>query len=620
MSINLTVPTASENPELKPRITVVGVGGAGGNAVNNMIRRELEGVDFVVANTDAQSLSQSSAERRIQLGTQLTQGLGAGSKPEIGRGAAEEAIEDVMDELKGVHMAFIAAGMGGGTGTGAAPVIAEAAREAGILTVGVVTKPFQFEGSHRMKMAEQGIAELERHVDTLIIIPNQNLFRIANENTTFADAFNMADEVLYSGVRGVTDLIVMPGLINLDFADIRSVMGEMGKAMMGTGEANGDRRALDAAEAAIANPLLEDMSMKGAKGVLINITGGQDVTLFEVDEAATRIRAEVDADAHIIVGSAFDPNLDGTMRVSVVATGIDANSATAATPTMLNTADHANQPVVSQMKVLELGDESMDEIIPVEKAEVDSAAKPTTSATAEILPEPMATQSEDTPLAQLIEEIDSNTEALMALDMPETETVVEEPSLEPAAGADPLKVAKEPVDESDKPMKKEVDIPAIPTMGATDAFIPPKAVSVKSKPDAVEPDPFRAADMTNGAGNQNVETAPSAESPRRPSLFERVTRTGRAAKPNVEESALSPEPNAEMARPEAVAPAAPTVPVDTVTSFIPPKPVTQEAASLSRVTQKEISGLNPKPQPDRQVTAADDDLLDIPAFLRRQAN
>mgnify|MGYP002528167254 CR=1 FL=1 len=323
MSINLTVPDDNNTPILKPKLIVIGVGGAGGNAVNNMIHAKLEGVEFVVANTDAQSLAQAETERRIQLGTKLTQGLGAGSKPEIGRAAAEEAIDDILAELDGSHMTFIAAGMGGGTGTGGAPVIARAARERGILTVGVVTKPFQFEGSHRMKQAEAGIEELEQYVDTLIVIPNQNLFRIANEKTTFADAFAMADEVLYSGVRGVTDLMVMPGLINLDFADIRTVMSEMGKAMMGTGEAEGERRALDAAEATIANPLLDEISLRGARGVLINITGSHDLTLFELDEAANRIREEVDADAHIIVGSTLDPSMEGVMRVSVVATGID---------------------------------------------------------------------------------------------------------------------------------------------------------------------------------------------------------------------------------------------------------------------------------------------------------
>ncbi|MFA5119612.1 cell division protein FtsZ [Zavarzinia sp.] len=324
MTISLGVP---ESTELKPRITVFGVGGAGGNAVNNMIEARLEGVEFVVANTDAQALSNNKAPRKIQLGAAVTRGLGAGSKPEVGRMAAEETIDQIVDALAGSNMVFITCGMGGGTGTGAAPVVARAAREQGMLTVGVVTKPFQFEGSHRMRTAETGIEELHQYVDTLIIIPNQNLFRLANEKTTFAQAFAMADNVLHSGVRGVTDLMIMPGLINLDFADVRTVMSEMGKAMMGTGEASGDKRAIEAAEAAISNPLLDDVSMKGARGVLINITGGMDMTLFEVDEAANRIRSEVDPDANIIVGSTFDMEMEGRMRVSVVATGIESESA-----------------------------------------------------------------------------------------------------------------------------------------------------------------------------------------------------------------------------------------------------------------------------------------------------
>jgi len=320
MSINIGPPQVDE---LKPRIAVIGVGGAGGNAIANMIAARVEGVDFVVANTDAQALNASPAERRIQLGTQITQGLGAGSRPEVGRAAAEESIAQVEEALNGAHMCFVAAGMGGGTGTGAAPVIAKAARDRGILTVGVVTKPFTFEGNRRMRSADAGIAELQEHVDTLIVIPNQNLFLVANPNTTFKEAFTMADEVLQQGVRGITDLMVMPGLINLDFADVRSVMREMGKAMMGTGEAEGDGRALEAAQKAIANPLLDGVSMAGAKGVIISITGGEDMRLMEVDEAANHIRELVDPDANIIWGSAFNDSLDGKIRVSVVATGID---------------------------------------------------------------------------------------------------------------------------------------------------------------------------------------------------------------------------------------------------------------------------------------------------------
>jgi cell division protein FtsZ len=324
MSINLKIPDIRE---LKPRITVFGVGGAGGNAVNNMINAGLQGVDFVVANTDAQALTMSRAERIIQMGVQATEGLGAGSQPDVGRAAAEEVIDEIRDHLTGAHMVFVTAGMGGGTGTGASPVVARAARELGILTVGVVTKPFHFEGQRRMRLAESGIMELQKSVDTLIIIPNQNLFRVANEKTTFADAFAMADQVLYSGVACITDLMVKEGLINLDFADVRAVMREMGKAMMGTGEASGDKRALRSAEAAISNPLIDDVSMRGARGLLISITGGKDLTLYEVDEAATRIREEVDADANIIVGATFDESLDGIIRVSVVATGVDINAA-----------------------------------------------------------------------------------------------------------------------------------------------------------------------------------------------------------------------------------------------------------------------------------------------------
>ena len=321
MTLNLSMPGQED---LKPRITVFGVGGAGGNAVNNMIEKNLDGVDFVVANTDAQALQQAKSDSRVQLGIKVTEGLGAGARASVGAAAAEESIEQIVDHLAGAHMCFITAGMGGGTGTGAAPIIAQAARELGVLTVGVVTKPFQFEGAKRMRQAEDGVEALQKVVDTLIIIPNQNLFRLANEKTTFTDAFSMADDVLYQGVKGVTDLMVRPGLINLDFADVRAVMDEMGKAMMGTGEAEGEDRAIQAAEAAIANPLLDEISLRGAKGVLINITGGADLTLFELDEAANRIREEVDPEANIIVGSTLDETLGGFMRVSVVATGIDA--------------------------------------------------------------------------------------------------------------------------------------------------------------------------------------------------------------------------------------------------------------------------------------------------------
>ena len=332
MALNFT--EKAHHDDLSPRITVFGVGGAGGNAVNNMIEKALEGVEFVVANTDAQALQQSRAPGRIQMGVKITEGLGAGARPSVGSAAAEETIEEIIDHLAGSHMCFITAGMGGGTGTGAAPIIAQAARELGVLTVGVVTKPFQFEGSKRMRQAEEGVEALQKVVDTLIIIPNQNLFRLANEKTTFTEAFAMADDVLYQGVKGVTDLMVRPGLINLDFADVRAVMDEMGKAMMGTGEATGEDRAIQAAEKAIANPLLDEISLHGARGVLINITGGYDLTLFELDEAANRIREKVDPEANIIVGSTLDPAMEGALRVSVVATGIDVapNSHVEATP------------------------------------------------------------------------------------------------------------------------------------------------------------------------------------------------------------------------------------------------------------------------------------------------
>ena len=361
MSIDFIRP---EVDELRPRISVIGVGGAGGNAIANMMRADVQGVEFLVANTDAQALNASEADKRIQLGLKITQGLGAGSRPEIGRAAAEETIEEIERALDGAHMCFIAAGMGGGTGTGAAPVIAKAARDRGILTVGVVTKPFAFEGTRRGRSDDAGIEELQKHVDTLIVIPNQNLFRLATSETTFKEAFEMADEVLQQGVRGITDLMVMPGLINLDFADVRSVMGEMGKAMMGTGEASGDNRAIEAAEKAISNPLLDGVSMKGAKGVIISITGGEDMRLMEVDEAASHIKELVDPDANIIWGSAFNNNLDGKIRVSVVATGIEAEAAVQPTqgkvftfPTTARPATIASAPAPAPEPKAEVADE-----------------------------------------------------------------------------------------------------------------------------------------------------------------------------------------------------------------------------------------------------------------------
>ncbi len=395
MTLNLTMPS---HDELKPRITVFGVGGAGGNAVNNMIEKQLDGCEFVVANTDAQALAQSAAQNRVQMGVKVTEGLGAGARSAIGAAAAEESIEEIVDHLAGAHMCFITAGMGGGTGTGATPIIAQAARELGVLTVGVVTKPFQFEGTRRMRQAEEGIETLQKMVDTLIIIPNQNLFRLANEKTTCTDAFGMADDVLYQGVKGVTDLMVRPGLINLDFADVRAVMDEMGKAMMGTGEAEGEDRAMQAAEKAIANPLLDEISLNGAKGVLINVTGGSDLTLYELDEAANVIREKVDPDANIIVGSTLDESMAGRMRVSVVATGIDASSegreaparrrgaeaeATAAAPTELDLPEPAYEAAARKEAEPEVAEGGEDFFADWEARRAGGTAEPAAPAATE---------------------------------------------------------------------------------------------------------------------------------------------------------------------------------------------------------------------------------------------
>ena len=390
MSLSLVRP---QTTELKPRIVVFGVGGAGGNAVNNMIDAGLEGVEFVVANTDAQHLSFAKTDRRIQLGETITQGLGAGAHPEVGMNAAEESADEIHAHLEGAHMVFITAGMGGGTGTGAAPIIAKCARDRGILTVGVVTKPFTFEGRHRMRLADAGIAELQRYVDTLIVIPNQNLFRVANERTTFADAFGMADQVLHSGVRSITDLMILPGLINLDFADVRAVMSEMGKAMMGTGEASGEDRALLAAQNAIANPLLDETSLKGAKAVLVNITGGLDMTLLEVDEAANAISAEVDGDANIIFGAAFDPALEGKIRVSVVATGMDQGETVAVEPPVSRSTAPLRQPAQSAPPQAPV--RAPEPIVPT----FSRQPEPLRSPEPEIRPEPVIHAAEPAPRA-----------------------------------------------------------------------------------------------------------------------------------------------------------------------------------------------------------------------------
>ena len=491
MTLNLSVPGQEE---LKPRITVFGVGGAGGNAVNNMIRQELAGVDFVVANTDAQALQQSQAQNRIQLGVKVTEGLGAGARASVGAAAAEESIEQIVDHLAGAHMCFITAGMGGGTGTGAAPIIAQAARELGVLTVGVVTKPFQFEGAKRMRQAEEGVETLQKMVDTLIIIPNQNLFRLANEKTTFTEAFALADDVLYQGVKGVTDLMVKPGLINLDFADVRSVMDEMGKAMMGTGEANGEDRAIQAAEKAIANPLLDEISLQGAKGVLINITGGHDLTLFELDEAANRIREEVDPDANIIVGSTLDTEMDGMMRVSVVATGIDASEVV------------SDIPVPRRSMAAPL------------KQSVSAEEKPSVSAT----PAAPAAEVEEPSLFTAMEEPKA----------PEAPVVLEEVYEEDYASDDDLPPpAYRPAASEFQPRADAVEEPA-------ESFVAPKAPAVGTpSPEAlarlqaaVEKVPGGAARPQQPAGPTPVAApaAPKAETSERPrfginSLINRMT-------------------------------------------------------------------------------------------------
>ncbi|MBX3447847.1 MAG: cell division protein FtsZ [Parvibaculaceae bacterium] len=558
MSIKLSVP---QTQELKPRITVFGVGGAGGNAVNNMIEAGLEGVDFVVANTDAQALALSSAERRIQLGESITEGLGAGSRPEVGCAAAEEALHEIVEHLQGAHMVFITAGMGGGTGTGAAPVIARAAREHGILTVGVVTKPFQFEGSRRMRLAEEGIRDLQQYVDTLIIIPNQNLFRVANENTTFADAFGMADQVLHSGVAGITDLMMKPGLINLDFADVRTVMNEMGKAMMGTGEASGDNRAIEAAEAAISNPLLDEVSMKGAKGVLINITGGMDLTLYEVDEAANRIRSEVDPDANIIVGSTFDTSLDGRMRVSVVATGIEAAETQMAKP----------EAPAAQVRAV------APERTPFRTAPVQAH---------------VARQA--SPVQAQVEHIEERmTSAVSA--QPELAIEEEAPKLPISGQFDPKEFEAEVIIHKPEPRHQAVrPEPEAPVVAAS---------AVRAEPRA--PRPFIPGDLDRVQTGQSdlpsflgqkAQSVQASRAPKKgPSFFERLT--GGRRKDADED--MQPAPQA--ARREPVAAQRPA-------ARPAPEPVRQPE-SLSPSTESRLV------QPSHE-----EEQLEIPTFLRRQAN
>ena len=565
MTIKLGTPKPAE---LKPRITVIGVGGAGGNAVNNMIGANLEGVEFLACNTDAQALSLSVAGACVQLGSALTQGLGSGSKPEVGRSAAQEAQDEIMDHIQGCHMAFVTAGMGGGTGTGAAPVIAQFAREAGVLTVGVVTKPFTFEGAHRMAIAEAGISELQNYVDTLLVIPNQNLFRVANERTTFADAFKMADDVLHAGVRGVTDLMVMPGLINLDFADVKAVMEEMGKAMMGTGESEGDKRALEAAEAAISNPLLEDTSMQGARGMLINITGGADMTLFEVDEAVNRIKDEVDDNANIIFGSTFDERLDGKMRVSIVATGIDVAADSVRPPRLqVVSATGPEAPSFVEAAATSGGGGGGGESylgIPQHGIDRDRSEAPAHMD----VPGPT-----------------------MTLRQPESSARAEAPQPEPRAPA--------------APPERSVPQTALRTVAsprpAEEPFIAPPPVephvSRASSP-VIPPDPFAEAAVTNGAA------------PRRPgpSLLERMTGLGRRPRPEAGDRAKE-----DAARPEE---APSRLRQDRPEEAEEPKPaIAAPGPRLQAPELKAESGERMAASP-----SAADDLLEIPAFLRRQAN
>ena len=565
MTINLKIPDIRE---LRPRITVFGVGGAGGNAVNNMISAGLQGVDFVVANTDAQALTMSKSERIIQMGAQVTEGLGAGSQPEIGRAAAEEVIDEIRDHLSGAHMVFVTAGMGGGTGTGAAPIVAKAAREMGILTVGVITKPFHFEGQRRMRIAEGGIIELQKCVDTLLIIPNQNLFRVANEKTTFADAFAMADQVLYSGVACITDLMVKEGLINLDFADVRTVMREMGKAMMGTGEAEGDKRALTAAEAAISNPLIDDASMKGARGLLISITGGRDLTLYEVDEAATRIREEVDQDANIIVGATFDEGLDGIIRVSVVATGIDQGVA------QRQPAAAAESRIAEVAQRLRADNQRL-----AERIERREPARPPASA-------------QGAPPASVNQSIESAKAAVAAAIMPQNPG--DEVTIRPLAPKPSLFI---------DPVTNSPEEPRDPA-----AFIPPQA----------ERPPSRAARMPRidelPVPAQNEIRARRGElahedhpEKRRMSLLQRLAAVGLGRR----------EEEAEEEAPPAPRNAPPT------TERLPgrpmPRPESRQEPVSDYAKRNAPQGLDQHGRQSAVNNRSDEDQLDIPAFLRRQA-
>ena len=572
MTVNLTAPDIRE---LRPRITVFGVGGAGGNAVNNMIAAGLQGVEFVVANTDAQALTSSRAPRKIQMGVQVTEGLGAGSQPEIGRAAAEEVIDEIRDHLNGAHMVFVTAGMGGGTGTGAAPVVAKVARDMGILTVGVVTKPFQFEGERRMRYAEGGITELQKNVDTLLIIPNQNLFRVANEKTTFADAFAMADRVLYSGVACVTDLMVKEGLINLDFADVRAVMREMGKAMMGTGEASGEKRAITAAEAAIANPLIDDNTMKGAKGLLISITGGKDLTLYEVDEAATRIREEVDKDANIIVGATFDDSLEGIIRVAVVATGVDRPAVAAKPPveTVKRASHEIPRPIERPKSVAAFAPAHVPAQAPMPAAahsvaSIDAAA---TAAVALALGQEMDLQDTD---------ID---EDVTIRPTPPKPTLF----VEPAA---PL-----------PPQQPE-------NFGN---FIPPHPERVPQRPRMPRIDELPPQAQREIQAHRGELAAPEPEK-QRMSLLKRLASAGLGLKSEIEEPQARYDPH----------PMAPPQPMQRMPQRPPARPIEgrDPVSDYARRPPQAPQGLDMHGRQAPVNNSAEDDQLEIPAFLRRQAN
>lgn len=599
MTITLKAPDIRE---LKPRITVFGVGGAGGNAVNNMIRCGLAGVDFVVANTDAQALLLSTADRRIQMGIQVTEGLGAGSQPEVGRSAAEEVIDEIRDQLAHVHMAFITAGMGGGTGTGAAPVIAQIAREMGILTVGVVTKPFHFEGQRRMRIAEAGISELQKAVDTLIVIPNQNLFRIANEKTTFAEAFAMADQVLLSGVASVTDLIVKPGLINLDFADVRAVMRDMGKAMMGTGEASGESRAIMAAEAAIANPLLDETSMKGARGLLISITGGPDMKIYEVDEAANRIREEVDVDANVIFGATQDESLEGIIRVSVVATGLDPAIVREETPDQGVTIDQRLAMMADRLRAQmaqRAAAQAAAPQIPLPSAQpVAPVAVAPAIPEMPILQEPVAAapvMPSYAPVAQA-PQVQANLyqPTLMQAPVQQAPEVVVAPA---APRATPFFAA--PIVEEHKAIMEE---PVLP-----EAFIPPapeRAPIRAPRMPTMEELP-RPAQAVLNAQRADVAAAPPAPEQKRMTLMQRLAAVGLGAR-----------------REEEAAPAMPQVPAATEAPAAPSaahevyarRPATPAPAYRPAEGNLDATG---RVQPAAR--GLEDDQLEIPAFLRRQA-